>query len=296
MELACDPESDEECFDKQGPDLMIPEKEALEALELSVAPCGAVDFPAFTLRNQGYKDAIARRPLNPSYPYPGIMRHAIYLSNDPNLDPSDRILSPPTFNSGTNPLAGENDPERTTEPYDESLGPVSVTMPPDVTGGTYYLILFVDYAIQVSEYDETNNTVVIPLTVEASQVFSGLQSPLIYDNIHPANAGSAIPLVWQYVDPSTGLPVDSSVPTPSILIEGFFGEDCGSHGNVEPVAVLEDPGSSDLRYDPLLMKWQYNWQTKEGGDPLPTGCYEITISSSLTCASQGDGPFLVQLD
>jgi hypothetical protein len=61
--------------------------------------------------------------------------------------------------------------------------------------------------------------------------------------------------------------------------------------------VLEDPGSSDIRYDPLLMKWQYNWQTKDAGVPLSAGCYAITISNSPTeCEAQAAGPFYVQLN
>ena len=63
------------------------------------------------------------------------------------------------------------------------------------------------------------------------------------------------------------------------------------------VTVLEDPGSSDIRYDATLMKWQFNWQTKnETGAKLRAGCYEISITANSTCAGQGEGPFLVQLD
>jgi hypothetical protein len=297
FDLACDPQDPEsECAAINGADLII--DESIDTTPLTVDPCGTVPFPAFTMVNNGNADAVARNGLSDEI---APMRHAVFLSTDEILDFSgdplngDALLT--EFFSTRNPLAGVNDdPDADPVLFTEELfDSVEVTMPPNVTGGEYFLILYVDYPREASEYDETNNTVAIPLTVKPSFVFESLQSPLVYDSIHYANAGSAVPLKWRYVD-GEGNPVDSQEPRPFISIEGWSGQLCGQHGVGDPDTVLEDPGSSGQRYDSFTMEWQFNWQTKEDGDPLPEGCYEITISSSLTCESQGDGPFLVYLD
>jgi len=65
------------------------------------------------------------------------------------------------------------------------------------------------------------------------------------------------------------------------------------------VAIGVDPGSSDLRYSGD--SWQFNWQSKypvgdpKAGQPLPRGCYEITVTLTKECEGKSDGPFKVYL-
>jgi hypothetical protein len=297
VQLACDPKIDETCLAIDGPDL-VPIN--VDTSDITVPPCGLIDFPAFTLRNVGNTEARARS---------GQMRHILYLSTTPEflLDAATPINESEFF-SAEGPLV-PFDPE-TGEP-EEQIRPTAFFATPEMTGGTFYLTPFVDYPLEVSEYIEPNNWTLYPrvgpeeipimvkLTVEEGFRFQGLQPPLVEKNsILYSNAGSAVPLVWQYLDPANPeVPIDSAEPTPSIFIQGFEGEMCGTHGNESPVTVLEDPGSSDIRYDATLMKWQFNWQTKnETGAKLRAGCYEISITANSTCAGQGEGPFLVQLD
>ena len=94
---------------------------------------------------------------------------------------------------------------------------------------------------------------------------------------YKVNAGSAIPLKWYYSDPVTGDLVDSSTPPApepqlEIRITGYPDCDLGA----VPIEVVEDPGSSDLRY--VSGEWQFNWDT--GG--LPEGCYELGIYHPVT--------------
>jgi hypothetical protein len=122
-------------------------------------------------------------------------------------------------------------------------------------------------------------------------------------------------LLWAYVDVNNDR-IDSGAPEPAIIINGWFEDavgdpvDCSNYDNsLDPgfsFITDEDPGSSGLRYDPLLKQWQFNWQTKwpenethpdyEAGDKLPAGCYKIEVPSAFTCEDVPDGPFFVQLD
>ena len=294
---ACNPDDpDDICVAKIGADLVI--ADTIDNSDLTAPPCGTVDFPAFTLQNIGNANAKPRS---------GTLHHGIYLSSDPVLDLGvDRLLTPPPsadILSTTNPLAGEFDPERdASTPFSEDFGPTTVILPSDVLGGEYYLILYVDFPREASEYDETNNTVAVKLTVESSYIFQG-DAPLTYGTVFPANNGSTVPLKWRYLDPSTGLPTDSSAADAVANFKGWAGTCSTYDPESDPFINFdldEDPGSSGLRYSDG--QWQFNWQTKwpsgyaDVGDPLPAGCYEITIFSNFTCESQGDGPFLVQLN
>jgi hypothetical protein len=322
---ACDPTDETDiCYARNGADLIIP-AEFIDTSDLTAPPCGSVDFPAFVMRNQGNADAIARPRLvldedgnvvfqdgEPVYEKQQ-MRHAIFLSDDEHLDlGTDRLLEETEFFSDNVDfrLAGQDDPDR--EPgdrFDEPFGPRTVTIPSDVTGGEYYLILYVDYPREASEYDETNNTVAIKLTVGGSLEFQGLQKPLLdTTSITGANAGSVVPLKWLYLDPTNGQIADSSDPKPTITFSGWYGDgvDCGSYDpeNDNPLIVFtddEDPGSSSLRYSDGT--WQFNWQgkwpegTADAGDPLPNGCYEITITRGASqCETETAGPFKVELN
>jgi len=148
----------------------------------------------------------------------------------------------------------------------------------------------------------SSNQATVTLVVEPlfDWSFVGLKSPLD-GRLYRAKAGSVVPLAWQYVD-SLGVPIDSSDAIPSIEFKGWFGIRCGDPHPDEDLDIgfilEEDPGSSELRYSD---GWQFNWQSKYpethdlAGESLPSGCYEIKITSRYSCGGQFDGPFQVQL-
>jgi len=118
--------------------------------------------------------------------------------------------------------------------------------------------------------------------------FLGLLAPWRPNN-YRVNLGGAIPIKWYYTTaPSTEDTVDSAGAQPLIRIRGPFG--CGPNDDdADAVEIVEDTGSSNLRYNTDTFLWQFNWDT----DGLALGCYNIRITSQLT--SQIDGPFKVQL-
>ncbi len=97
--------------------------------------------------------------------------------------------------------------------------------------------------------------------------------------------GSSIPLKWQYTNLS-GIVVDTSAADPFVEIKLIIAGETPTEG---PAILVNDPGSSGLRYDSLTMTWQFNWQTKD----LPAGIYNIRITSGQTL--QVFGPFEIQL-
>ena len=243
------------------------------------------------------------------------MRHSLSLSTTPvfSFTTATAIKESEVF-SGEGPL-GPYDPN--TGIPEEQIEPTAFNATPEMTGGTFYLTPFVDYALEVSEYIEPNNwtlydtdvPIMVKLTIEGSlDIFNGLKSPLAGSTYY-ANSGSVVPLAWQYMDPADPeMVIDSSNPLPVITFSGWTeeGVTCSNY-KIEPdpdftFQTVEDPGSSGLRY--VEGVWQFNWQTKwpdadpdyPVGDPLPEGCYEIMITRDPTCAGQGDGPFLVQLN
>ena len=144
--------------------------------------------------------------------------------------------------------------------------------------------------------NEVNNTIAFPLVVTRAYNFNGLQSPLD-GTTYFANAGSAVPLIWEYVG-SDGMPVDSADAMPVISVYGWEGESCDGYLDPEFRELYyqsdpEDPGASGLRYNDLQMRWQQNLQTKA---PMEPGCFEIYISSNASCEEQGDGPFWLELN
>ena len=400
---ACDPSDvTDVCYATNGADLVI--DNSIDSSELTAHACGTVDFPAFTMRNQGNADAVARpKPVidefgNTTYESQK-MRHAIFLSDDATLNVnSDTLLIDTEFYSAEFSLAGQFDPERDpAENFEEWFASQTITLSSDIAVGEHYLILYVDYPREASEYNETNNTVAVKLTVTAVDppgtedaafetnqgvavdaslavfisnpngyepldyqitglphqrqvtldavtgaftytpdpgfvgvdtfdwtvsycnvtsnpatititvlpacdwVFVGLKSPL-NGVTNTANAGSVVPLAWQYEKP-IGTPVDSSSAGPSINFKGWPGTTCLNY-DPEQTPVInfdlkEDPGSSDLRYSGD--SWQFNWQSKypvgdpKAGIPLPNGCYEIAVTLSSECEGKTDGPFNVYL-
>ena len=170
---ACDPSDvTDVCYATNGADLVI--DNSIDTSELTAHACGTVDFPAFTMRNQGNADAVARpKPVidefgNTTYESQK-MRHAIFLSDDATLNVnSDTLLIDTEFYSAEFSLAGQFDPERDpAENFEEWFASQTITLSSDIAVGEHYLILYVDYPREASEYNETNNTVAVKLTVTA---------------------------------------------------------------------------------------------------------------------------------
>ena len=85
-----------------------------------------------------------------------------------------------------------------------------------------------------------------------------------------AQAGSTIPIDWQYLDRTSGQPVDGSSFAVSVDWRKYSGSNCsGSPGDI----MGDDSGDSDTRYTFSSNTWQFNWQT-----PDSAGNYVVTIS------------------
>ena len=113
--------------------------------------------------------------------------------------------------------------------------------------------------------------------------FVGLLTP--WRPNYSVKAGSGVPLKWYYTDPDTNQQINSSGADPEVRIAGPF--ECSVGQDDSSVEVVEDTGSSDLRY--TGNEWQLNWDT--GG--LAKGCYNIRVFSNHT--DQLDGPFRIRL-
>jgi hypothetical protein len=132
--------------------------------------------------------------------------------------------------------------------------------------------------------DNAGNVAEMTVTYNVLYDFNGLLSP--YQAPPRAyKINSSIPLKWQYTD-YYGTPVDSALANPSIAIKLFIEDQLPSDGT--PI-VVDDPGNSGWQYDPDMMMWQWNWQTKG----QTAGIYNIWITSAQT--GQIDGPFEIQL-
>ena len=135
----------------------------------------------------------------------------------------------------------------------------------------------------VTATDNAGNETVETVTYTVIYGFFGLLDP--YSPTKVYKAGSTIPLKWQYTD-ADGNVVDSSLAIPRVRIVDTGDDPPLVTG--EPILV-EDPGKSGLRYDPLTMTWQFNWQTKKGAP----GIYYIYITSAQT--GQVNGPYEISL-
>jgi hypothetical protein len=258
-----------------APDLVV-------AGPVSVAPAtvaagGSVSFPAtgWTLANQLTAAAAAED---------GAFTHGVYLSTNPALDPNDTRLA--TAGTSTGILAAGGT---------QTFGATSVTIPAATVPGAYYLLLMVDEGREVSEQDETNNLVSVPLTVQAGTPppgpALGFNGPLSPYAPPPASfsRGSSVPILWQYTN-EAGVPVDTSTAVPTVTFRKL--ESCAA-GAAEtgPVFVnVADPGNSFFQYHTSTNTWQFNWQTKA---PITVGCYNIRISLNTT--GQVNGPFPIRL-
>jgi len=116
----------------------------------------------------------------------------------------------------------------------------------------------------------TSDAVTFTITVATTQYgFVGVQ------NLPPPagtkfNAGSAVPLKWQFT--MGGVPVNSVAANPKITISSS-------------TYTVADPGKSSFQLPTAANNWtwQFNWQTvTSSGAKLPAGDYTVTITSQQT--------------
>jgi hypothetical protein len=99
----------------------------------------------------------------------------------------------------------------------------------------------------------------------------GLFEPYADPTHRSFKSGSTIPLKWQYT--RDGSLFDSGSATPVINVYGPV--TCGDTISVDTV-VINDAGSSGLRYDSASKTWQFNWKTSNS----LRDCYYVQISNS----------------
>jgi len=162
--------------------------------------------------------------------------------------------------------------------FDSGAEVVSYTPPPNFEGADCFEYSISDRA-DVSGIPDTASVTVIVDGQNPDWTFVGFAKP--WRPNYKIKAGSAIPLKWYYTDSTTGDVVDSSMADPLFRIWGPL-EECGDTGDSDAFEIIEDTGSSDMRYSGE--EWQINWDTV-GLDP---GCYEINVVSRYTL--QIDGP------
>jgi hypothetical protein len=175
----------------------------------------------------------------------------------------------------------------------EHFEPLDLTIPV-IDPGWYYLVLFADDFVEVSEMNEVNNRVKVPIEILPDStpdwLFIGFDNPWV--PYQPINAGSALPMKWHYADPVTGQKVASFTTGLEITATGYASCDLDGNPVGNPIADLslpEDAGSSDLRY--VSGDWQLNWDTSG----QPAGCYFLSIfhpETRQTNTSNADGEML----
>jgi len=144
--------------------------------------------------------------------------------------------------------------------------PVTCTRDDDPTSSST-IFGYGSWGITCTAADSQGNVATAGFNVNVAFAY-GIKLTIPKGNI---TAGSTVPLDWQYLDPTTGLPVASGFIMPSVKWRGpFANRSCsGLPGNVDG----EDSGSSGFRYSDSQMTWQYSWQT-----PGTTGSYVVTIT------------------
>jgi hypothetical protein len=159
----------------------------------------------------------------------------------------------------------------------------SLTIPADTEPGLYYLTVYVDDQVEISEINEVNNTAYFLIDVLPAQIwdFIGPMEPW-YEG-YPMSAGSTIPIKWYYEE--DGQKVASYSPYLEIRVAGPF--DCDLGEDEDTVETVNDAGWSALRYK--NSDWQFNWDTVG----LDVGCYNVRIYQPIT--GQVDGPFGFEL-
>ncbi len=121
-----------------------------------------------------------------------------------------------------------------------------------------------------SATDSSGNTGSATFSISVNFPF-GIQLTLPKGNI---NAGSTVPIDWEYTDLATGIVVDSGFVTPAISWVGpYASNDSTCSGATSGMGSGEDSGSSAMRYSASQRKWQFSWQT-----PNLPGRYLLVIA------------------
>ena len=144
-------------------------------------------------------------------------------------------------------------------------------IPIDTEPGLYYLAVYADDQIEISEINDVNNTAYFLIEVLPAQTWDIVGPLQPWDEGYPATAGTSIPIKWYYRE--DGVKVESYSEFLEMRVYGPSGY----------IGVVNDSGSSSLRY--VTGDWQFNWDTVG----LPVGWYELDIDQPLT--GQIDGPF-----
>jgi hypothetical protein len=191
----------------------------------------------------------------------------VYIENHPEYLPLDVGGCTPALYQDLRPTDNMMDPEEeigiTPAPFLE--------IPIDTEPGLYYLTVYVDDQIEISELNDVNNTAYFLIEVQPAQIWEIVGPMQPWYEGYPATAGTSIPIKWYYEE--DGLKVDSYSDGLEMRVSGPSGY----------IGVVNDSGSSRLRY--VTGDWQFNWDTVG----LPVGWYELYIYQPLT--GQIDGPF-----
>ncbi len=136
-----------------------------------------------------------------------------------------------------------------------------------------------------------SSTVRVAITYGTQFHFNGLLSPYAPPP-RASNAGSSVPIVWQYAD-SSMQPVNSAYAYAASLVTVTFTQltwgaatpppNCEGGTETSLVQVSWDyPGNSSFQYFPAenphpvygAGTWQFNWQT---GPPVSAGCWRVRV-------------------
>ncbi len=201
----------------------------------TVNPGGTVSV-SWTVANQGTDPA----PNGYWYDY-------VYLLTDGTYDGSDYYLTS-TYISNSPPLAAGGD-------YTRSLT-VSI---PSVTAGDYYLLFAADASHDVTETDETNNVLALPITLSPSNVDLAVTSA----NAAPSgDAGGTAGVSWTV----TNLGTD---PVPNIYWYDYI------------YLSSDDTYDGADRY--VASSYVYNWPQLAAG-----GSYTNSLTVSIPSVAAGD--------
>ncbi len=260
VSLPCDPAVSTDCLFSTAPDLLpVLGPDPLATGTVTVGQ--TIVFPAngWTLENQGRTDATADESET--------LRHGFYLSSfnpegwleaNPGKTTTDLIAEPGFRSLGVYETSTSNPLEAFGS---ELFGSSSLTIPTDLTGGEYYLILFVDDLLEVSESNEINNFEFanFPIIVEVNTAPVAVDDSFVIDEDNPysgslvANDDEGDDLTFALADPSAtkgevDLDTDTGAftytPNPDVNGSdsfGFLASDDEFDSNVGTVSVTITP-------------------------------------------------------
>ena len=214
-----------ECIVSNAPDLIA---EDVDTTPIVVQAGSEFTFPAWTLKNQGVNDAVAEiRDL----------RHGFFLSQDETVV-LDIFTDEPTGTDRRIGFTQSIDPADPDEPVINTVAggggtldvPATfVTVPIDVPADDYYLVLFVDDYREVSEKNEPNNQIWIPITVEEPN-----DPPVVENTFETAIEDTSLSSLMSATDPDDGDVLTFTIQT------------YPANGSV----VLDDIHNGDYTYTP----------------------------------------------